>query len=321
MSEARGRRVVRALAGVALSAALLVWIGFAVRGDLAQISRPAWTVRPGLLVASVAPLAVAYGLWVALWRTTLAELGTRLDARTAARAWMVSQLGKYVPGKVWVAVGRVALVARSPGQGLAVGLSIFYEMVLFLVAGVLLSSAALPPSAVGSAWPAVTAVLLGAAALVALLVPGAGHALARCATWLVPGAGEPRSGVAVIRPARLLALLGGYAASWLVVGAGFALFVASFHPIEPRAVIRVALGFVFAWAAGALVFLAPAGLGVREAALLVYLDGLVPRDVALVVVVASRLWTTGVELAGLLVAVAWSGGQASGRDTDASARA
>jgi len=319
MSPARGRLALRALAGALLATVLLSWIAYTMRDDLDQVSRHAWSVRPGLLAASCIPLGVAYGLWIVLWRQALAELGTRLDARTAARVWLVSQLGKYVPGKIWGALGRVALVARSPAQGLAVGLSILYEMVLFLVSGMLVSVAALPASALGGTWPAGAAALLGAAALVALLVPATGRVLGRCAARLVPGAGQLRW--ATIRPARLLALLLGYGASWLAVGTGFALFVASFHSIEPRALVRVALGFVLAWAAGTVVFLAPAGLGVREAALLVYLDGLVPRDVALVVVVASRLWTTGLELAGLLGAVAWSGGQAAGGDTDASARA
>jgi len=315
-------RAIRVTTGAVVSAALVYWVARAVVSQLAEIERHAWTIRPALVAASFVALAIAYGLYALLWRRLLADLGTRLDRATALRVWMIAQLGKYVPGKVWGAVGRTVLVARAGGDPLAAGLSIVYEIALMVATGVVLALAAFPLwragisqvvfDRVGIAAPAIVA----GAILVSVFVPGTWRLAGRFAAWLVPGAAVP-----TLPLKRLPWLVFGYAATWLATATGFALLLAALHPVRGTELPGAAAAFVFAWVAGMLVFVAPAGLGVREAVLLVYLDGLVPREVALVVVVASRAWTTAVEVVGLAIALAWSGAHGSGRETDASARA
>ncbi len=320
-------RTLRVVAGTVVSAALVFWIVRALVAQLAEIGRHAWTVRPVLVAASFVPLACAYGLYVLLWRRLLVDLGTSLAAGSAFRVWMLSQLGKYVPGKVWGAVGRVALTARAGGDPVAAAVSIVYETALMVATGVVLALAALPLWRAGVSpqlldrFGATAPAVVAGAILVAVLVPG---------TWRIAGRLAARAvhrttGAATVVPAlplrSLPPLVLGYAATWLLTAIGFALLLVALHPVSRTELPGAGAAFVLAWAAGTIVFVAPAGLGVREALLLVYLDGLVPREVALVVVVASRAWTTAVELAGVGVALARPRAHGAGSGTDASARA
>ncbi len=82
-------------------------------GDLAQ--QPIqWTFRPVPALGSVLLVWVMYAMLVEAWRRMLAGWGERLGYREAARIWVLSSLGKYVPGKVWAITG-MALMAREAG--------------------------------------------------------------------------------------------------------------------------------------------------------------------------------------------------------------
>ena len=60
--------------------------------------RPDWRY----IVASGAVVLATYALLIEIWRRILAEWKTRIGYDDAARIWLVSSLGKYLPGKqVW----------------------------------------------------------------------------------------------------------------------------------------------------------------------------------------------------------------------------
>ena len=65
-----------------------------------------WRPRPILFVSSCALLVMGY-LWSAtLWGRLVRDLGgPRLPAWTTVRVFMVANLGRYVPGKIWQIAG------------------------------------------------------------------------------------------------------------------------------------------------------------------------------------------------------------------------
>jgi len=78
-----------------------------------------------LLVAALATLANLVLTWMA-WRAVLADLGSRLPFRPAARIFFVGQIGKYVPGSLWPVVvqaelGRDHGVARRRSASATLG--------------------------------------------------------------------------------------------------------------------------------------------------------------------------------------------------------
>src|SRR5262245_29463296 len=83
---------------------------------------------PGWLFVSGVLYLLGIGCSAVYWRRLLSALGQRLSALMAARAYYVSHLGKYLPGKAWGLLFRVAL-SRGPKVRLGVaGLTAFHEV-------------------------------------------------------------------------------------------------------------------------------------------------------------------------------------------------
>jgi hypothetical protein len=96
--------------------------------------------------------------------------------------------------------------------------------------------------------------------------------------------------------ARAFAWAAGYAASWLLLGTAFVLFVSAFVHVPGDALVKTAGTVAAAYLVGYLFLLTPAGLGIREGAMFVLLGQFLAPTEALVVAVLSRVWFTAAEL-------------------------
>src|SRR5207244_6475766 len=85
---------------------------------------------------------VGLGFWGAFWLRLLHRVGLRPSAGAAFRAYYVSHLGKYVPGKAWAILMRATLL---PGvrPGVA-ALTAAYETLTTMAAGALIAAAVIP---------------------------------------------------------------------------------------------------------------------------------------------------------------------------------
>jgi len=266
-------------------------------------------VRPALerlpvhdvALSGLAGLA-AIGCAVPAWRSLLADVGSRLPLLPAARVFLLGQLGKFVPGSVWVVVAQTELGRgygvprrRSATAGLlAMGVSL---------ATALVTAAAFLP--LGSAqlrhrywW--LTLVAVAALALLAppVLTPVVERGLRllrrepleRPLSW----AGVGRAG-------------GWSIAGWLLYGVHVWLLARGLGGTGALLLARSTGAFAVAWSLGFLVVVAPAGAGIREVALGVALAAALPggAGAATALAVISRLLLTagdlvGAGLAGLL---------------------
>lgn len=295
LAASRGLRV-----GVALLAVALGLLAFADRWP--EVRRAA--AQLSVLAIGAAYLAVLVGLGASMlsWRVLLRELGSPVPLRPAARVFFLGQLGKYLPGSVWSVVGQVEL-ARDLGVPRArSAAAALLALVVALTAGLAIAAGTLPllaPAAAGRFWPA----LAGVPAAAALLHP---RVLNAGAGRLLRLAGR--------RPLeRQLTGRGvGAAVGWSLLGwAGYgvqaAALGADLGARGPRALVLALGAFALAWTVGFLVVVAPAGLGVREAALVAGLAPVLPAGPALVVAVVSRALMTLGDLG--WAAVAWALGR------------
>ena len=297
-------KVLRFAAGLILSFSILIYIGYGLWVKWEQVRDYPWQLRPFLLVFSGILLFIAYGIFFVLWKVLLSKFGERISYLPGFRIWFLSQLGKYVPGKIWGAIGRVFLLRRK-GIGIAAGsLSVVYELILMVLSGLIFSLLTLPfwgearhflsSSKNVSEW---SWVIAGIVLLLGILHPRLWSWVGKRTSRL---AGEG-SGKIDRSPgySLLIGLTGCYVALWGLVGLSFCLFVASFSAISWSHFPAIAGIFVFSWIAGTLVFLAPAGLGIREGFLILALGPLISPEFALVAAVASRIWNTVVEMLGI----------------------
>jgi uncharacterized membrane protein YbhN (UPF0104 family) len=130
---------IRSLLKFVFVVAILVAIGRRFALDLQELShspplRPGWFVAAGLLYL------LGLGLWALYWHRLLYRLGQRPTTVGTLRAYYVSQVGKYLPGKAWALFLRAALIrGQSVRTGVAVASS-FYEVLTTMSSGALIAA-------------------------------------------------------------------------------------------------------------------------------------------------------------------------------------
>ena len=256
-------------AGTALAVLGIAWVAMRFRRYGAALA-PADV--PGLVWACAAGLALAYGaadiLLALAWRALLQAQGTAAGLVWSIRTHGVSQLSKYLPGNVMHLASRQLLGASAGVPHAVLARSSLLELAGLATAGLLLSLMALPLVEVGP-FPRITP---AAGAVIVLLALAAAR---------------------VIAGARAVQVLGCHLLFLLVASASFTTLLVVLAPGSGSSLSWPAAcgAYAAAWLAGFVTPGAPAGLGVREAVLVILLDGHAAEPDLLAAVVLSRAVT------------------------------
>ena len=262
-------------------------------------------LRAGPLALATLLVLATYALLIQLWRVVLDRWGGYLSFVAAARIWSVSNLGKFVPGKV-AQIGTMAYMSRAEDVSAvaATGSSILNALiniaagiVVALVAGGRFLDQAYP----GRRPIAVALVAAAAAGLVALpwLLPRGAALAARLLR-------RPLERPVTMPASAVWITVAGNLAAWILYGIAFRLFtegVLGEAAGETAAYIAV---YALSYLLGYIAVFAPGGIGAREIALATAMVslGLANRAEAALVVIASRLWLTVLEVVPGLVFLA-----------------
>jgi hypothetical protein len=284
-----GRTWLKWSAQVALAAVLTWFVAHALAANWNEFRSldVDLTWRPVPIVLAVITTLGTYSLLIEAWRRVLAGWGDRLDFREAAFIWTVSNLGRYVPGKVWTIAGLAAL-ARRAGAGIGTATASSITMQALAVAT---GAAVAVPVLTGKAetWMVAAAVALGTTMVAVVAWKPTGVWVLR-----ILGGGGPDShslpvGTAVLAASATMA-------SWITHGTAFWLLscgILSDQSLGPGTAITV---FAAGYLLGLLALFAPGGIGVREAVLVTLLTPVVGAGNAVVMSVFSRLYLTVMEV-------------------------
>lgn len=240
---------------------------------------------------------LTYAVLIEMWREVLRGWGARLGFWVAARIWTISNLGRYVPGKV-VQIGAMGVMSERAGVSpVAATGSAILNVVVNLIAGFMVVAVfgwpLLQLQAVGGARTALLFVLVCVAALVLLplVLPPTFRVLSRVT-------GRNLNIGALPRVAILISLVGNVVA-WLLYGAAFAIFARGVSGSSQGPITAYVAVYALSYLVGYLVLFAPAGAGFREAAMIALLPAahLADPAQAAVLAVTSRLWLTALEIA------------------------
>ena len=294
------RRLLARLLQAAIVIATVYFLGAYIVRSWDSIKDFDWTLDAGWLAASGVAFLVFYFAQAGFWWSLLRGCGARAEFWPAASVWGKSILARYLPGNVFMFVGRAWM---SHAQGLAVErvtAAMVYEQALGLCSA-LLAIAVLFPF-----WeyrPGLTALsLIAIPALVALMHPRIFGPLAGRVLRLFR---RPSLEVTLGFGAVLWLLLL-FTLDWLVAGAGAWLLARATTGLGVDALPLVIIAYALAYVAGMIAFFIPSGIGVREAVLTASLSRSLPGGVALTWALLLRLWVTIVELVfvGLVVLIA-----------------
>ena len=289
-------RVLRA-AKIAFAAAVVIFIVAALVSQWGALQEAAASARPrwGYIGLSCALVLANYALLIQAWRVLLDGWGGSLGFWESARIWTISNLGKYLPGKVWV-IGSAAVMVQARGipGAAAVGASVMGQLINILAGFVVLAATGAGVLRVPTIGVVAIVVIGGAVLLAPPVLPSFGRLVARITKRDIVIPRMPHSAIWVAASISV--------ASWVLYGLTFrvlTLGVLSTAPGVPGLYVAI---YTSSYLAGFLALIAPGGVGVREVVMATALKGAgFGTGDAILLVVASRIWITLLEIVPALV--------------------
>lgn len=281
------------VAQLVIAAALLWFAGGKIAAQWQAARAASFGFRPDwiLIALSAVPVLAAYAVLIATWRLMVQGWGSSLPFVAATRIWFISNLGRYIPGKVWQ-IGAMGVLAQRAGVSpvIATGSAVLVNVVNLLagVAVVAVSSAGLLRR------PVLVVGLAAAAGAAIIAAPRMISPAVRMIRWMTGR--EVRIPALPARPIWMAALLS--MAAWALYGIAFRLFAAGVTPESTGPVGSWIAVFTASYLIGYVTVVAPGGVLVREAALIGFLAQLhlASGGAGTLIAVASRLWLTVLEV-------------------------
>lgn len=323
-SPARAR-LIRVLK-LALGVAVLLGVGRHVVQTLAALRRSGQTITldPTWMALAVVLYLAGLGLFGGWYARLLGVSGTPIGWHAAVRAYIISHLGKYTPGKALVVVVRAGLSSAAGCRPATAAFATLYETLTMMASGGLLATAlfaaapvrtlGLPVPVLGTATIPLALAALGLGlGFLSLVLPPVFRRLAALVRLPFPNVGLealPRlSGPLLVEG------LAWSAAGWVCWGlsqvavlralgvAVEGLTGAGTDPTGPAVPLGLAMASVaLATLAGFVVLVTPGGLGVREFVLWTALGAALPHASAVLASLGLRLaWLVGEVLGALIL--------------------
>jgi hypothetical protein len=241
-----------------------------------------------LLVSAFLVMFVWMFVYGLTWKVLLAGMGEHISLFHSVSVLAVSQVGKYIPGKLWFTVGRMYLAKKHGVSEAKTAVSTAMELALSLLGAVILFGLAVALIPRGMVPARVyLAFLLVPFCIVAVYPP----ILNRVTGFILRRLHQPIFEVRMTF-LRLLAVLGLFVLMWVIQGLGCYLLIRSFYPLDLSRLPMVAGAFALSWILGFIVLISPAGLGVREGIFTFALRLVMPEPVAIIAALLSRVWIT-----------------------------
>ena len=268
--------------------------GWGAWSEIVGSGAATWRVRPLWLAAAVVSGAAA--LWVsgAIWGGVFRSSGGQTGLPEAAAIWIGSNLGRYLPGKIWQVTGLVGYVRAQgdSGAGALATLMLFQGVMLATGAGIGVATLGAGAFEGIGLWP----VLLGGLCVAGAMTPPVLQLVVKLGHRLLREPGEPAqvslSGSVLVRT------VSGGLLVWILHGLGFWALLEGLVAENPVSPIVATGVFTASYILGYLAVIAPGGMVVREGAMtsLLSMSAAVLLGPAAALALAARVWATVAEL-------------------------
>jgi len=279
----------------AIVVAIFFFLGKMVWDHWNQVKDASFTFEVFPLILSTLIFVFSYFIQIWAWYLITLKLKIALSPSDTLKSWLNSQLGKYLPGKIWLLLGRFYFYESRGKSKKAISIALYLETVTIIMAAGLIFLAALifhREIRLFYSWRhpgwLVLLFLLG----FIFLHP---RVLQKILNWaLIHFKREPVS--LSISYSDILWILLVCIVSWVSGGVGFYLFVDSVYPVAPQYILFLTGALAISSTLGLVAIFAPSGLGVREGVLVYLLLLMMPPPVAVIISILTRIWMTLIEI-------------------------
>jgi hypothetical protein len=238
---------------------------------------------------------------------------------TGARIWFISNLGKYVPGKVWqiIQMGLMSTeqgidpVSSTAAAIVNAGVNVAMGLAVGVVAGSSLFDRILEPYHLVWLGRPVAVLAMAGVILLPILLPWAFRVANQRLGIAAPIDGTPTRAIVVASLANVMA--------WALYGAAFQCLIHGLLGNAPASYEQYTGAFAISYVIGYIILIAPGGLGIREVALTVALTagGMSTAVEASAITVASRIWLVVIDVLPALLFLAYRPRPTDENDPDA----
>jgi hypothetical protein len=266
---------------------------------LSEITQLNWEPDPLLIALSALLLFISFWFTPFGWVWISRELGSTSDSSELRGIWFASQLGRYIPGKIWLFAGRAGYLKSKGVSTLNSALAPLYELMHTAAAvGVItLSSAFLFPEFLHSNILRLAAVMAGICLLVLPLL----HPVQKYVYRLRKKKSTDTLGseitdrITFLPPNLSIRVICFYSALWIIRGFSLFIWLAALG-IPNKGLWACIAATPLSWLAGYIVFLVPGGIGIREAATVAIIAGPGETGPILAAVLGQRLLLAVIEV-------------------------
>ena len=279
----------------AIVVAIFVFLGRMVWDNWNQVKDASFRLKPFPFFLSTVIFAFSYFIQVWAWHFITQKVKIALSIKKTLESWFYSQLGKYLPGKIWLLFSRFYFYESKGKLKKAVSIALYLETVTVIIAGGIIFLAALillketrPFYSGRSFWWLIPLFIFAFASMHPKV-------LQKVLNWILFKL-KKESFSLPISYSDVLWILLICILAWVIGGIGFYLFVQSVFPVSPSHILFLTGALAFSSTLGLIALFAPSGLGVREGVLVYLLSYLMPGPVAVVISVLTRIWMTLIEI-------------------------
>jgi uncharacterized membrane protein YbhN (UPF0104 family) len=279
----------------AIVVAIFVFLGKMVWENWVQVKEASFNLRLIPLFLSTLIFAFSYFIQIWAWYLITSKLSIALPLLETLKSWFYSQFGKYLPGKVWLLLGRFYFYESKGKSRRGISIGLYLETVMtIMAAGLIFLSALILYKKVGPFY-SVRQFWWMILPFIFVFISLHPRVLQKILSWLlIQFKREPIS--LPISYLDILWILFVCIMAWVVGGVGFYLFVDSIFPVSPHQILFLTGALAFSSVLGLIAIFAPSGLGVREGVLVYLLSYITPGPVAVLISILTRIWMTLIEI-------------------------
>ncbi|CAN2044522.1 putative Flippase-like domain-containing protein [Candidatus Magnetomoraceae bacterium gMMP-1] len=261
-----------------------------------------WQFNYFFLTCSFMVLMIRHFLMAYIWQKILMNLCVEIDFWQSFRVWYLALGGRYLPGRIWYAMGILYLSAEIgiPKKKVLLGGS--FNLGISLISAFLVGLAVLP-SYISWEMTGYEQVLF---AILAVLIFSLVLSITNKVIIFLSKTKDTLNDIPVTKFSDWLYPFMLYIISWILYGQGLYLLLLSLTPVELTQLLQIISSYAISHTVGFLSFITPAGLAVREGTLSVLLSNLFhlfPLYIASAVAILCRILFTLAELTSFLIAI------------------
>jgi uncharacterized membrane protein YbhN (UPF0104 family) len=260
-----------------------------------QVKEASLTFQPFLLLLSTLIFTFSYLIQIWAWYLITLRLGIAISPLETLKGWCYTQFGKYLPGKIWLFIGRFYFYESRGKSRRNISVALYFETATLIVSALLLFFIGLiffkELKSIYDGEPVWWLVPLALLALLSI------HPLVfqKILNWVLLRLKKESISLSLSYSTILWVLLVCILA-WVIGGIGFYLFVESFLFLPSSQLLFLTGSLAFSSTLGFIALFAPSGLGVREGVLVYLLSWTMPGPVAVIISVLTRIWMTLIEI-------------------------